>query len=527
MRFLAYAGLSLAIGLLCSEVQAQEGFRLNRFTVAPSPEDGFALQLPDTVGHLQFGARLALDYARAPLTTSLGVKSDIVSDALGGELALSLGLTDRLELFAALPATLFQAGDERVLVMDKFGLSDARVGASAHLFGDGEHGPQLGITAAARLPTGSPDAMAGDGGIGGGGAALFGWYTSRVRAGLQVGGSYRPKRELGGFEAGSELSFVAGAEWRVKSRIGLLGELDGAWLVTQKFAGGDGLPLEARIGARYDLLHNLTLGGGVGAGITGSPGTPLARAFVVLDYTPRKKAASAPHSGQGSSDLNSEGSTAAGEPAQVAAAPEAVPAIAFSHDDRDRDTFPDGADFCPDEAEDMDGFEDDDGCPEPDNDADGKADERDKCPLEPETFNNVDDDDGCPDWSGAIVVGRLQGVAPVWFDIADAKIHEDSVPALEAVRVTLSGHPEIAVLTVVGHSSSDGADSLNRSLARARARHVREWLIEHGISARRVRMESRGSDEPLEDNSTPRGMRRNRRVEFHVTKLAAPAAKKR
>jgi hypothetical protein len=65
--------------------------------------------------------------------------------------------------------------------------------------------------------------------------------------------------------------------------------------------------------------------------------------------------------------------------------------------DRDGDGIADSRDRCPDDPEDRDGFQDEDGCPDPDNDRDGIPDVRDKCPNEPETYNGFQDDDGCPD----------------------------------------------------------------------------------------------------------------------------------
>ena len=66
-------------------------------------------------------------------------------------------------------------------------------------------------------------------------------------------------------------------------------------------------------------------------------------------------------------------------------------------EDEDHDGVPDEVDECPDREEDIDGFEDSDGCPEVDNDSDGLADVADDCPDEPETDNDYLDDDGCPD----------------------------------------------------------------------------------------------------------------------------------
>ena len=73
-----------------------------------------------------------------------------------------------------------------------------------------------------------------------------------------------------------------------------------------------------------------------------------------------------------------------------------------------------GIDKCENEAEDMDGFEDEDGCPDVDNDKDGICDAwvaeqglsdkyadvckgADKCPLEAEDLDGNLDSDGCPD----------------------------------------------------------------------------------------------------------------------------------
>jgi outer membrane protein OmpA-like peptidoglycan-associated protein len=57
----------------------------------------------------------------------------------------------------------------------------------------------------------------------------------------------------------------------------------------------------------------------------------------------------------------------------------------------------DEVDQCVTQAEDHDGFEDDDGCPDRDNDADGRPDVRDMCPMLPEDVDGFEDDDGCPD----------------------------------------------------------------------------------------------------------------------------------
>jgi outer membrane protein OmpA-like peptidoglycan-associated protein len=65
--------------------------------------------------------------------------------------------------------------------------------------------------------------------------------------------------------------------------------------------------------------------------------------------------------------------------------------------DNDGDGIPDSKDLCPNEPEDFDGFQDNDGCPDFDNDHDGIPDSIDKCPNEPEDLDGFEDNDGCPD----------------------------------------------------------------------------------------------------------------------------------
>ncbi len=78
-------------------------------------------------------------------------------------------------------------------------------------------------------------------------------------------------------------------------------------------------------------------------------------------------------------------------------APQPEGAAAPGRNDKDGDGIPDSVDACPDEAEDKDGFQDEDGCPDLDNDGDGIPDRDDQCPNEPEDKDGFQDTDGCPD----------------------------------------------------------------------------------------------------------------------------------
>lgn len=65
--------------------------------------------------------------------------------------------------------------------------------------------------------------------------------------------------------------------------------------------------------------------------------------------------------------------------------------------DGDGDGVEDALDRCLQDREDLDGFVDNDGCPDVDDDGDGLSDVIDKCPREPEDLDGFEDLDGCPE----------------------------------------------------------------------------------------------------------------------------------
>jgi hypothetical protein len=70
--------------------------------------------------------------------------------------------------------------------------------------------------------------------------------------------------------------------------------------------------------------------------------------------------------------------------------------VRFGGHDKDNDGTPDDVDRCPTLAEDRDGFEDADGCPEADNDNDGVVDAEDACPNVPGERSPDPRKNGCP-----------------------------------------------------------------------------------------------------------------------------------
>ena len=181
--------------------------------------------------------------------------------------------------------------------------------------------------------------------------------------------------------------------------------------------------------------------------------------------------------------------------------------------DTDGDGIPDSIDKCPNEPEDKDGFQDEDGCPDPDNDGDGILDVNDKCPNEPETFNGYQDSDGCPDEVPAALkkfTGVIQGIN---FATDSAKITKGSHKVLDKAVQVLVDYPDVR-MEVGGHTDNVGKEEYNKELSQKRAESVKEYLVGKGISADRLTAVGYGMEKPLTSNKTKADKAKNRRTEF-------------
>lgn len=181
--------------------------------------------------------------------------------------------------------------------------------------------------------------------------------------------------------------------------------------------------------------------------------------------------------------------------------------------DSDGDGLVDTADRCPRAAEDMDKFEDADGCPDLDNDRDDIADKIDACPEQAEIDNGYRDDDGCPDE----LITELAGIQ---FVKASAVIASGSYPILVRAVQVLTEHPELQI-EIAGHTSSEGPSRRNEWLSQQRAQAVAHYLIAQGIAPARLIVAGHGEAKPIADNDTETGRAANRRIEFHILPAAA------
>jgi OOP family OmpA-OmpF porin len=216
--------------------------------------------------------------------------------------------------------------------------------------------------------------------------------------------------------------------------------------------------------------------------------------------------------------------------------------------DNDKDGLADTSDKCPNEPEDKDKFEDEDGCPDPDNDTDGIADATDKCPVDPEDKDGFEDEDGCPDADNdkdgvldaadrcpnepgppdndgcpkkfqhiVVTQEKIELKQKIFFDTNKATIQPRSFGLLDEIGAVLKSRPTMTV-RIEGHTDSRGKRAHNMQLSQARAESVRQHLVGLGIDSARMEAKGYGPDQPIETNKTVAGREKNRRVEFIITK---------
>ena len=247
----------------------------------------------------------------------------------------------------------------------------------------------------------------------------------------------------------------------------------------------------------------------------------------------------------GAPDLDNDGD---GVPDNVDGAPlRAEDRDGFADDDgipdpdNDGDGIADIDDAAPDKPEDMDGFADDDGAPDLDNDGDAIADVEDLCPrvAGTEQYRGCPDSDGdglsdrfdsCPEVPGtqanhgcprrpAVVIteSEIQVAGKIYFRTGKAIIQRRSFGLLDDIASVLRAHPEIAQITIEGHTDNRGSEDINGPLSQARAESVRDYLVTRGVEASRLQARGHGSSQPAASNETARGRAENRRVTFIIT----------
>ena len=103
----------------------------------------------------------------------------------------------------------------------------------------------------------------------------------------------------------------------------------------------------------------------------------------------------------------------------------------------------------------------------------------------------------------------------VLFRSAEATLMPSALTKLDQVAKALLSVRERNII-VEGHTDSQGSREYNQGLSERRANAVRDYLVQRGYPADRIRISGRGEDNPIANNASPEGRANNRRVEIVI-----------
>lgn len=117
--------------------------------------------------------------------------------------------------------------------------------------------------------------------------------------------------------------------------------------------------------------------------------------------------------------------------------------------------------------------------------------------------------------NGQAVLDRTLGDRTVQFESGSAVLTPVGIAVLDQMATAIAqvGAPS---LDIIGHTDAAGDRQTNILLSMARADAVKAYLVRKGIAAERMIVSGRGPDQPVDDNATPAGRARNRRIEFTI-----------
>ncbi len=381
---------AIAVTVRVAHADTIDDFAIERFRWSANNDAVLSVESARTGDHRELTLGAWLGYANNPLVaytsdadgnrTRVGA---LVHHRVGGALVASLSLWHRLQLGIEIPVVLYQFRNANFLgatqpltALDKVGLGDIRLSPKFSLLRQAAHGVDLAVMPTFSLPSGGATNYFGDNGL----TFLPEIAVSRhwgragkLRTLFNLGYRARKNTAAANLRVGDELGIRIGVGYPVaKLRNHRAVDLGVTWSAAMNAYNATNstfnqVPMEASLGVTLPLSSLDVLVAG-GLGLQSGFGSPDWRTVVGVRY----------HN--------------VGKTAHVAAVEKPTPKVV----DTDSDGLVDPVDQCTTEAEDIDGFEDTDGCPEADNDRDGVADQADKCPIETGSAEN----NGCPDTDG-------------------------------------------------------------------------------------------------------------------------------
>lgn len=512
--------LACAACLFCLQVARVQAEDIDTQRFTPHATSGGFLQTETTQTRYPidpFSLGVWLSYAHNPLirVTDDEVVRRIVSAQLGLDVTAAYAFTNWFELGLHVPLAYLGGAD-----LSTVALGDLRLLPKLTFLRDDRDGLGIGLLTELRLPSHTEQFYGGARNVAGALRFLLDhrFGLSGFRLGVDLGVLLREGTHYANVTAASEFQAGLGLGYRFargRSPIEIVVDVRSA--VGLAKADPEEVSMEAFGGVLADLTPEWKLHAAIGLGLLEGFGVPTVRPVIGIRWEPSPR--DPDHDGHKTSEelLRKQREDFDPNARRTPENPGSVANVDTVDDAERTQAIREGYDACPNLPEDFDGIEDEDGCPEGDEDRDGVLDYLDACPHEDETINGFEDDDGCPDEGPAQIIiedGKIQILETIRFKPNSSEVASESYPVLDQIALALRKHSELTQIEIGGYTDDTGPREFNMQLSRARARSVRQYLLERGIAPSRLAAAGYGPDKPLGDNATEEGRAQNRRVEF-------------
>jgi len=462
-----------------------------RFRPSASPNSHLTTETSQVVPAWTPAASILIPYGQSVHPSSRG---DIAVDRRTATHVLAaLGLANWAELGFDLPLIVNQTARREAGQLTApapiSAVGDLRLGAKGTILRTPRRGLGAGLAFDVTAPTGDPSAFAGWGKVSYLPQLLIEHRTAmNILVGANLGYWARPEIHQAGESFGDAITYRAAVRVPLPTlaQLSAVAEMDGNIAVTK----GARHPLSLLAGLRYQLRSGVILSAYGGGAPIQAIGVPAVQAIASVQYAPPKML----RTERAFVRSQRPGAVAWARRRDSLRAPieRAEPTEGRDPKDRDGDEILVMLDKCPGVAEDRDGFEDADGCPELDNDRDSLRDEIDLCRDAPELINGYLDQDGCPDRRLAqggetFTVFDPRRVLPiVAFDETTGLLTEGSIQDLDSLAELLRLNPwmQSVHLTVYVARSDDARR--DQDLATERSSTITSHLVARGVERWRI-----------------------------------------
>ncbi len=385
-----------AVTLWAASASGQD-FDAQTFTPATAPHGAFATEGSQVLEAWKPAAGALLNYSSRSIVVveedindpDEVVETPVVDQQIAVHAQAALGLFGFLQLGVDIPFYFITEGDLPT-AFNESALGDVRFRAQASLFhtGDDDGGFGAGLLLDFTVPTGAEEYFVGSPGVTFGPRLALDGHFGPLWIGGNFGALFREEARFGADGViGNALVFGLAAEVEIlRGMLLATGDIFGR-TPAQDFGSTPNTPVEGLLGGKLITTSGVQVTMAAGSGMLAGLGAPEFRMLFGVGYAERDD------------DFDDDGvdNSADACPEEAEDADGYEDGDGCPELDNDGDAIADGDDECPLSPEDMDGFEDEDGCPDPDNDGDGVYDEDDQCREEAEDADGFEDDDGCPD----------------------------------------------------------------------------------------------------------------------------------